>query len=512
MDPEDNFESGSIELGQLRIRERASLVSSKLKANLFDFLSLQNLINATFILSVSSLCLLQCYSQIKEYLEFKTRIQLTHALPKNTVLLLPGVTICNNNRLRLDKLAEEIPSIKDDVAKVLNGTMVATLTDRRRIGLLRSIKRAVDDEANITKILIESPIRKLMEMSRSSMIKDINCNTAWGEQINCENLRIVESFQGSPCYTAFYLGSLLEAMSTGKAFDFKSSLINGTRKLNSFESHEIGEIIIDFDPLQHGDTHQDIGGKLSIHSTAHVGSIKDVAYTILPGYRYEIIIERSMSKRLPPPYDTKCYDYKRKNSPKFFGDQLPGASVELDKTTCTRNCITRLTTEACDCWPIEVPWYPGDKGGSRKLCAWGFDEVNTLNFSSANYVNCYRKFHAECRTKCRPGCRTEDYSVQIIRNPWPGRDRFLVAANTKEAQELSRLRGCCSLISIKYSDLIERRNIMIPNLTLAQLVSNIGGIVSALVGVSSLTIYRYITRRVLHCRTVSDSLPEHLVH
>jgi hypothetical protein len=196
------------------------------------------------------------------------------------------------------------------------------------------------------------------------------------------------------------------------------------------------------------------------------------------------------------------------NSPKFYMGKWPGASIELDKTTCTRNCIIRKTTKACNCWPIEVPWYPGDiDGGSYKMCAWGFDEANLVNISSANYVNCYRKFHAECRAKCRPGCRTEDYEVQIISNPWPARDRFLMANSAKDIEELTRLRGCCSVISIKYSDLMERRNIMIPNLTLAQLVSNIGGIVSALVGVSSLTIYRYITRRVFHCRTISGRTP-----
>lgn len=508
---ERESEYGSIGSRQLSIRERILSVPSRSKANLFDVISLRNLINAVFILSISILCLQQCYSQVKEYLLYKTRIQISHSLPANIVFLLPGVTVCNNNRLRLDHLAEDFPNIRDDVERVLNDTEATTLTDRRRIQLLRSIKKAVDEVADIAKIVVESPISKLMNMSRSSMIKDINCNTAWGKQINCENLPIVESYQGSPCYTAFFMGSLLYAMSTGKAYDFSSSLINGSRKFGAFQSHEIGEIKVDFEPLQHGDTHQDIGGKLSIHSTGHVGSIKDVAHTILPGHRYEVIVERSMSKRLPPPYDTLCYDYKFENSPKFQEGQWPGASVALDKTTCTRNCITNYATKYCNCWPIEVPWFPGDWGGFYKMCAWGFDEVNSLNVSARDYSDCYSKFHAECRAKCRPGCRTEDYTVQIISNPWPGRDRFLSAVNARETQELARLKGCCSLISIKYADLLESHNVMFPNITLAQLVSNIGGIVSALVGVSSLTIYRYITRRVLHLRTVNDGLPGDLL-
>jgi hypothetical protein len=500
MNSENDSEDESFKQRQLRIKEK----TSRLKANLLDIISLRNFINAVFILSVSSLCLQQCYTQIKEYLKYKTRVQLTHDLPLNTIFLQPGVTICDNNRLRLDKLAHDIPAIKDDVEKVLNETVLTALTNRRRTQLLRSIKRAVDDSANITEIIVGSPIHKLMDMSRSDMIKDINCHTVWGERINCENLRIVESFQGSACYTAYYYGALIEALSTGRAFDFKTSLLNGSRKVTPFQNLEIGEILIDFNPLKHGDTHQDIGGRISIHSTAHVGSMKDVAHKILPGYRYEIIVERSMSKRLPPPYDTNCRDYKFMNSPKFHNEKWPGASVELDKTTCTRNCITRKTTKACNCWPIEVPWYPGDEGGLYKMCAWGFDEANRANFTTRHYVRCYRRFHAECRAECRPGCRTEDYKVQIISNQWPGREKFMLATSAMETQELYRLQGCCSLISIKYTEWRERRNISVPNLTLAQLVSNIGGIVSALVGVSSVTIYRYITRRIFHCRTVGE--------
>jgi len=346
------------------------------------------------------------------------------------------------------------------------------------------------------------------------MIKDINCNTSWGKQINCENIRIVESFQGVPCYTAFYLGSLLEALSSGEAFDFKTSLLNGSRKLTTFESHEISEILIDFDPLQHGDFNRDVGGKIVIHSTGHVGSVRDVAHTILPGMRYEIIVQRFMTKRMPPPYDSMCFDYKRENSHRVLEvNKGANLSVELDKTSCIRNCIISKTTKACNCWPIEVPHYARsntvvNNSDSYRLCPWGYEEANVIGNSSTKlHVDCYRRFHAECRAECQPACRTEDYRVYKLSYPWPSREKFLMAPDAKEKMELSRLRGCCAVISIKYLDLMERRHIMIPNLTLAQLVSNIGGIVSALIGVSTVTIYRYITRRVLHCKIINDYNP-----
>lgn len=492
-----------------RIRVRTELLWRKIKSAISETVTVKNTVNASFILFVCIICFQQCYLQVSEYLLYKTRVQVSHTFPTSTVFLLPGVTVCNNNRLRLDRLAEEIPQVRDDVSKILNDTVSGTLTDRKRIQLIRSIKQAVDDAVNISKIINESPISTLMKLSRYPMIKDINCNTSWGRQINCENIRIIESFQGVPCYTAFYLGSLLESLSSGRAFNYRMSLLNGQRKLTPFESHEIAEILVNFDPMQHGDFNRDVGGKLVIHSTGHIGSVRDVAHAILPGNRYEIIIQRFMSKRLPPPYETMCFDYKQANSAEFTEGKPASPSTELDKTTCTRNCIIKQATKACNCWPVEVPHYPNDtlipNSDSYRMCAWGFEEASsTGNFSTRLYVDCYRRFHAECRSKCSHGCRTEDYKVYKMVNPWPGRHKFLLAATSKEKAELTRLRSCCALISIKYVDLMERRNIMIPNLTLAQLVSNIGGIVSALVGVSVVTIYRYVTRRILQCKIISD--------
>lgn len=505
------------EIRRRQLRERAKILWEKVSAQWSEFLTARNIINAVFILSICFLCFHQCYLQISTYLEYKTRIQVTHSPPANTVYMTPGITICNNNRLRLDKLAEEVPAIKDDVDRVLKETAAQSLTERRRIELMRSIKKAIDEHANITEIILESPIAKLMDMSHSPMIQDLNCNTSWGDKINCENIAIIESFQGGPCYTAFFLGALLRALSTGKAYDFNSSLLpTGAPKMTSFDSHEVAELRVNFGPLKHGDVHQDIGGKITIHSTGHVGSIRDVAHTILPGNKYEVIVQRYMSKRLPPPYESNCYDYKKMNAPKYTAgsDDIKG-TYELDKTSCIRNCIIKKTTKICNCWPIEIPYYPNDdlipNAGSYRMCSWGFDEANLGNFSSSAYIECYRKFHSECRESCRQGCRTEDYRFNIISNPWPERDKFLRASSTSELQTLSRLKGCCAAISIKYSDLIERRHIMIPNITLAQMVSNIGGIVSALIGVSTITIYRFVTRRVLHCEIANNHVPPDLL-
>lgn len=239
-----------------------------------------------------------------------------------------------------------------------------------------------------------------------------------------------------------------------------------------------------------------------------------MSHQILPGRSYDVLVQRFLSRRLPPPYKSMCFDYKCRNSPEFTQKEGSLPSVELDKTTCVRNCVTRHTTKQCNCWPVEVPYYLGDKlindSSTHRTCEWISEENQKeggRNQSTSLYVDCYKRFHSICKNTCRSGCRTEDYRVSLMANTWPTRESFLHASTAEQRKELLRLRGCCAKISIKYQEFMENRLIMYPGMTLAQLVSNLGGIVSGLVGVSAVTIYRYLTRRVFHCKVVSDYAP-----
>lgn len=498
--------------------QKAQRVVQKIKVRLEEALTTRNIVNVIFILTICTLCLQQCYSQVSEYLKFSTRLQVTHTFPGSTLWLMPGITICTNNRLRVDKLIELVPDLAGKLEQFTKNDEIEFVSKTRRLELMRSMKSIVDEHANVSSIIDEYPIPKLMDLSRAAIIRDINCNPAWGKEYNCENFRVIESYQSGSCYTLFYLGAILEAVSNGKAYDFNSSLIGGDVKLDSFGDQEVAEILINFEPSQHADFYRDVGGRLVIHSTGHVGSVRDMSHQILPGRSYDVVVRRFLSKRLPPPYKSMCYDYKRKNSPEFTEKEGSLPSVELDKTTCVRNCVTKHTTKQCNCWPVEVPYYLGDKlindTSTHRTCEW-ISEENQMeggkNQSTYLYVDCYKRFHSICKNTCRAGCRTEDYRVSLMQNTWPTRESFLHASSASTRRELLRLRSCCARISVKYLEFMENRLIMYPSMTLAQLVSNIGGIVSGLVGVSAVTIYRYLTRRVFHCKVVSDYTPSSAV-
>lgn len=484
----------------------SELVYQRVKLRLKSALTLINVVNAILVIGVCVLCIQQCYTQVSEYLEFRTRFQVSHTFPGSSTWLLPGVTLCNNNRLRLEKLIGNSVEFKERIEKIVEDDPTM-LSEAKRLEWLIAVKAAMDATLNFTALVEESSLEKLLELSKANLIRDVNCALLWGEKMNCENFRLIESYQSAYCQTVFFIGSIYEAMANGKAYDFNTSLIGGKRKLTPFDSFEIADILVDFEPMQQADYKRSIGGHVILHSTAHVGLIRDVAHPIRVGHKYEIMIQRTMTKRLPSPYKSNCTDYKQ-NAYKFYmGEAYP--SLELDRTNCLRNCILKKAVATCKCWPVEVPYYPGDPlingSGSYKLCDWARERSHSEQ-SALLYLKCYKQFTPECQKQCRASCRTEDFKVRSVSSSWPAREKFLLANNEIERRELRRLKGCCALISIKYLQFQEQRNIMYPNMTMAQLVSNLGGIVSALVGVSAITMYRYMTRRVFKCKVVNEHI------
>lgn len=84
------------------------LSTLQIKHDFGDRFTIKNIVNAISILFISLLCLQQCYSQLNEYFKFETRNQVSYGQAGESIFsLFPGITVCNNNRLRLDYLVKE---------------------------------------------------------------------------------------------------------------------------------------------------------------------------------------------------------------------------------------------------------------------------------------------------------------------------------------------------------------------------------------------------------------------
>lgn len=74
-------------------------------------------------------------------------------------------------------------------------------------------------------------------------------------------------------------------------------------------SKEIVRLRINFRGEDYANFRNVVGAKFSIHSNAMISDMSHKSYRILPGHWYAYYIDRFDYKRLPPPYDSRCYDY-----------------------------------------------------------------------------------------------------------------------------------------------------------------------------------------------------------
>lgn len=455
--------------------------------------------NFSFVLIISMVCFQQCYIQFEEFLKYTTRLQVSHTIPPNTLWMIPGVTLCKNNRFNMHKLTELSSDLRVELDEYIS-KVNSDIKLRDDPQFLNTIKDIIDRQINTTNLFETSSITELAELSRTKLVRNVNCNAVWGELFNCKNILVYESYQNGPCFTMFHMGAKMHAGYTRQIYDFDTNLIDGWDKLEEYSNFEVAEIYIDFDPFEHGDFAKDVGGSLIIHPSLHVGSIKDHAYPIAPGNMYEVFVRRKTNQRLPPPYTTQCFDYVSHNLELFIKDASTSPATELDKTSCVRNCFVKKLMEARNCWPLEAPFFPDQHPNSSiKLCPWASEDRNHTLFATEHTIY-FKRSLAECQKICPSSCYFEELKVHVVKKAWPSELDLVNALDKRTRDRLQLKQRCCAKISLRYYDFMEDRLEMIPNMTMTQLISNIGGIVSALVGVSLITVYRFFTRRVCHCK------------
>lgn len=74
-------------------------------------------------------------------------------------------------------------------------------------------------------------------------------------------------------------------------------------------SKEVVRLRLNFHGEDYANTRNVVGAKFTIHSNSQIGEISHKSFRILPGHWYAYYIDRFDYRRLPPPYDSGCYDY-----------------------------------------------------------------------------------------------------------------------------------------------------------------------------------------------------------
>ena len=120
---------------------------------------------------------------------------------------------------------------------------------------------------------------------------------------------------------------MVSAQKSGQIHDMNTSLYPDHVPRQHFDEREAVEVLVNFEPNQHADFERDIGGRIHIHSSLHIGSIKGMSHPIEPGHRYQLYLAKKISKRLPRPYDSGCRNYELKS--RLINSSIIYPSLEL---------------------------------------------------------------------------------------------------------------------------------------------------------------------------------------
>lgn len=189
------------------------------------------------------------------------------------------------------------------------------------------------------------------------LVDRLTCANLWGDEMPCAQLNRIKSFQqGHMCDTLFH-DSVFQDSEDPAVQELEIALIKNPSKViwgdkygdlqmvdlyddlyNTDDGVESGgsgsgtrrdapaaggqrrtelgnmEMIrmrIDFRSGDYANNRTVIGGILAIHPSSVIGTMDHIVYNIEPGYWYNYYIERFDYKRLPPPYNTHCYNYQQ---------------------------------------------------------------------------------------------------------------------------------------------------------------------------------------------------------
>ena len=183
-----------------------------------------------------------------------------------------------------------------------------------------------------------------------SLVDTLICANIWGDQLPCRRLRRLKSIQrASLCHTMFHdtvlwdsandssVRLLEEAIAQKPAtFKFGDRLMDGNEYMaldleaeardqleaEQQQARELDQMRVDmmnsemirmrvnFGRQDYANHRGLVGGRLIVHPNSVIGEISHKSYELKPGYWYTFYIERSDHQRLPPPYNTQCFDYR----------------------------------------------------------------------------------------------------------------------------------------------------------------------------------------------------------
>lgn len=326
--------------------------------------------------------------------------------------------------------------------------------------------------------MLDTKLLDIMEKCRvAKASKVIDVHVVWEDCSFVPVMSIIynsrSSKSGQFCRTQF-----TRFDSTYSQFDYKISLNEFGNQMAFFK------IDIQNEKWYQPD-HQPNGVRIAVHPANIIPSdIESKFIKLMPGKSYVIEFSQIVSHLLPPPYQTKCYNYlaessltesssaesyltesspTESSSKKCSPKKSPKKSPLKSRSDCIRACIfERAFDHERNCrrqWNVilinEIP-------DCEKLCPHDWYQ-DSLLLHTRNY----------CEGLCKADCLQEDYDVRMEINDDTNVDKF----------------GNKTQVILRKQTLADKLIVHNADISFPSYVANVGGLAGIYLGLSVLTLY-----------------------
>lgn len=504
------------------------MVGDIIFARIYAMLRVRVLLKVSFFCLFAVICFIQCYDIIKNFIKYQIVINISDVSPNRINETLPGITICNNNRLSLRKLMKRNPKIREKLNEKFPDWVE---NDRPQIdedlvkfqdelfAILEEIKYDASEEVK------NSTLNDMYNLKSDNepFITRLGCPRSATETIECHLLTKIDSIQDRRCTTIFHRGAQrYDLINNPQYFD---SVYN--KSLDSiygyFEVKDIARLLLDFEPEDYADLSIQIGARIIFHDPNHVASSTDLDFYVTRGYSYTFVVQHENVQLIEEPYGS-CVDYETYNMHKY--EKKIELRVPLHSDTCFQNCVVKNVIHTSGCWPPTMPYFRNDSfDPDLKVRACHFKEIQRFatfkkgtqidlidkandtqsndtkptmqNFKThtpdnvdTDDIRDYLKIRRHCWSKCSLGCKLDRFTATLTRTIWPSNVRLSLDQTGEEA----RLRHCCSLVTFKRSHYQHKSLKFLPKHDLPDTAGDIGGLLAVWLGFSMVSVYHIIQK------------------
>ncbi|GFQ93707.1 acid-sensing ion channel 1C [Trichonephila clavata] len=406
-------------------------------------------------------CCFQTYRFVTLY--FKYPIMVNYRLESQGNAEFPAVTICNMNRMKSEFeicLSSDI-CVPNKTASSEQGGLTSTgpLVLRKRRNYI-SCKTHFNGYLHKQLGSAEKFLEKYSELSSDDRWR-------YGHQFD----DLVEkcSFRGKSCESFF---SSFPNFQYGNCFTFNS--FNGfsvTAEEMTFAENSKGlELVLNAEVNQYISISHKIGFRIVIHDASEESNPEENGMNIIPGYQTNILLRRTLTKRLPAPYKDHCMFYSI-NKP-FVGSQ----------TLCMQACIQEYNYAKCGCIESSFITLSG-----RRQC----NIKNSTDVCCLNKVLHHLSVHGT-NCECALPCVSTYYNQISTGSIWPSKASFFKEKANTTKQDWKNYRASHAKVNVFFSTLDRSVYEQNPLFHESEIFSHLGGEFGLWLGLSLVALFELL--------------------